>query len=158
MPPLNFITELSFLRLQSGKIDLFLRGQPEHLHEDWLMKSLPIELSSVTVSHFLQDQKESYFNLLNNFDVGIGLALVYLVSICGILLVAFLINEITQRIRLGERRIEMGGRIEIRKRIASAVSSFGATRLSPIGLFLLFVGLFFWFSELFLTNNIKVEV
>ena len=62
------------------------------------------------------------------------------------------------RKRVGiRRRADVRKRTEIWKRIASAVSSFGSAKLSPIGLLILFVQLFIWFSELFLTNNIKTN-
>ena len=47
MDALCFIRLTRFLRLQSGKADLYLRGEPDYLHEDWLAKSVPIQMESV---------------------------------------------------------------------------------------------------------------
>ena len=136
-----------------------LRGQSNQLHEDWLRGSLPVRMASVLIAHPIRDVSEKYFNLLENFNIGITLAFVYLFSFLGILAVSFLINEATHRIRLGGRRMEMpyGIPIERPKKIFSALNSFSVTRLSAIGLFVLSTQLFLWFSELFLTNNIKVD-
>ena len=112
-------------------------------------------MANVIAAHPFQDQKTTYFNLLDNFKIGIDLVTIYLLTFLVILTIAFFINGITSRIRLGWRRTEMR-RVRMRKGIASALSSFGESRLSAMGLFALFVQMFLWFSELFLTNNIKV--
>ena len=151
----NFmLNNLNTPRIQSKRVDVFLRGGPDYLHEDWLKKSVPISMSGILVGHQIHDQKRiSYFNLLENFKIGIGLTSLYLCSFLGILAFSFLFNALTRRIRT-----ERGATIEIHKRIALALNKLRIPTLTAIGLFALFAGQFIWFSELFLTNNIKVEV
>ena len=111
-------------------------------------------MEKVVLGDLIRDQNGDivYFNLLNNFKIGITLFAAFMLSLFGILLVSFLIKQLTHRIRFGERRTR-----ELRKQIVSAVSSFGVRRLSAIGVFVLFVHLFFWIIQLFLTNNIKTN-
>ena len=112
-------------------------------------------MESIQIGQGIVDRKEEeigYFNLLNNFKIGISLFVCYIFVCFAILSTAFFIKELSYRIRFERRRFA-----KISKRIVSAVSSFGVKRLSAISLFALFVHLFLWFSELFLTNNIKTN-
>ena len=34
-------------RLQSKKMDIYLRGESDYIHEDWLAKSVPTQMESV---------------------------------------------------------------------------------------------------------------
>ena len=132
---------------------MYMRGQPEYLEEDWLAKTVPLRMENIIIGQFIREKKAvSFFNLLNNFNVGFSLSAIFLLSLIGILSCSFLINEIIRRIRFERRRT-----VKICKRIASAVSSFGVKRLSAIGIFVLFVHLFLWLSQLFLINNIKTN-
>ena len=132
---------------------MYMRGQPDYLEEDWLAKSVPIRMESVISGQCIREQKAvSFFNLLNNFNVGFTLSAIFLLSLVGIFSCSFLINEITKRIRFERRRT-----VKICKRIATATSSFRVKRLSAIGIFVLFVHLFLWVSQLFLINNIKTN-
>ena len=109
------------------------------------------------MGHLIEDRKESdvnyYFNLLENFSVGIALSMAYLLAFFLVLTLTFLLDELTRRIE-GRRRA-----INIPKRIVLALSKFRVKqRLTAIGLFVLLVQMFIWITQLFLTNNIKVEV
>lgn len=100
----------------------------------------------------------SIFNLLlDNFNVGFKLAIIFLFSFLVVLATSVLLdeNELTSRVRFGGTAIRREAP-KLTQRIASAVSNFGSSRLSAIGLFVLFVHLFLWQTQLFLTNNIKV--
>ena len=135
-----------------------MRSEPVYLHENWLAKSNPTDSENVGIIHLIKDQGSfSFFNLLDNFNVGLTFASTFLLSFLGILAISFLLNELTRRIHCEDTAERRGSKLSMR--IASALSSFGhETRLSAIGLFLLSTQLFLWFSELFLTNNIQVEV
>ena len=130
-----------------------MRGEPNYLHEEWMHKTVPIVMESVVMMHYVPDKSDlSYLNLLDNFNLGLTLMTVYLFSFFGILALSFLFDELARRIRYERRRT-----IQFSKRIVSAVSSFGVKRLSAIGLFVLFVHLFIWITQLFITNNIKTN-
>ena len=140
-------------RLQSKQADLYLRGEPDYLHEDWLTKSVPIHMESLVVGHLVSNQKTvSYFNLLDNFRLGFSLSIAFLFSFFTILAFSFLINQLSRRIRFESRKTD-----KLSKRIDSTVSSFGAKRLTAIGVFVLFVQLFVWLTELFIINCIKTN-
>ena len=144
---------LIFLRFQSKKIDLYLRGEPDYLQEDWLAKSVPIQMENVVVIHQIRDQTSlAYFNLLNNFNVGFTLSAIYLFFFFIILSLLILVNELAYRIRSGGRET-----LGISKRVALALGKFRIKRLSAIAIFVLFVQLFLWMTQLFLTNNIKTN-
>ena len=131
-----------------------MRGEPDYLHEDWLTKSVPIQMEQILIGHPIRDQTSlvSFYNLLDNFNVGFTLTATYLFSIFTILVLALLLNELTHWIQTGAIRTN-----KISKRIASVVGSFRTKQLSALGLFLLFVHLFLWIIQLFLTNNIKTN-
>ena len=130
-----------------------MRGEPDYFHQEWMRKSVPVRMEKVVVMHYLPDKNDnSFFDLLDNFKIGFTLAGIYLLSFFGILALAYLFNELSDRIRSEERRA-----VKLSKRIAQAVNSFEVKRLSAIGLFVLFVHLFLWVTELFLTNNIKTN-
>ena len=136
-------------------MDLLFRPLANHLNEDWLRKSVPMSTADLAIAHLIRDHENKYFNL-DNFKIGLPLAFTFFFSSMGILLLAFLINEATHRIRSGGMETDSGGRrrrVGMMRRIFLVASSFGITRLSAIGFFVLFVQMFLWFSELFLTNN-----
>ena len=130
---------------------MYLRLEPDYLHEDWLAKTVPIQMSRVILGHSIPERKNvAFFNLLDNFNVGFGLSVTFAFSFLAILALLFLLSELSRLIRPGRRKT-------ITKRIALAVRSFSADRLSAIGVFVVFVQLFIWINELFLTNNIKTN-
>ena len=143
--------------LQLKTVDAYLRAQPVYLDEDWVAKSVPVHSESVIAGHPIHGGKGViyYYNLLNNFNVGLSLFLIFSLSILGVLLLTFLINEITRLLKAKPLRRRAP---KLAQRIASAVSSLTVRRRSAIGLFIVSVHLFLWITELFLTNNIKVEV
>ena len=134
-----------------------MRPEPNYLHEKWLAKSQPVMSEKAIVAHSIQDEKTVYYDLLNNFKLGYTLTLLFLCSIFAILVLSFLLHELVHRIRCRRgRRVER--RIEVTKRIALVLARFQSKRLSAIAVFVLFSQIFFWHFELFLTNNVKVEV
>ena len=134
---------------------MYLRGEPDNLHEKWLAKSVPIMMENPMVIHTIKEQKVTFFNLLNNFNVGFTLVATFFLSFLGILAFSFFFNELTHRVRFGETVVRR--RPKLFKRIASAWNSLGVKRLSAIGIFVLFVHQFIWVTQLFLTNNIKTN-
>lgn len=132
---------------------MYLRGAPDYLHEEWLTKSGPIYSEKIIIGHLIRDRDDSaYFDLLENFNVGLALIAIYLLSFCGILAFALLINELNHRVQFGTK-----SRMNILKQITSAMDKFQNKRLTAISLFLLFVHLFLWLTQLFLTNSIKTN-
>ena len=110
-------------------------------------------MESIVLGHTIPDRQNlAYFNLLNNLDVGFTLSAAYLLSFFGILTLAFLIGELIYRVRFAERRP-----VKISKRIALALRMFQNQKLSAVGIFVFFVYLFLWLTQLFLTNNIKTN-
>lgn len=109
-------------------------------------------MEQIVLGHVIRDRTSS-FNLLDNFNIGYTLTIVALFLALGVLALSFLFNEITDLVRFRERRAK-----RIHKKIVRAVRSFGLTELSAIGVFVLFTNQFLWMIELFLTNNIKVEI
>ena len=57
-------------------------------------------MSSVVTAQLIHDKRGdvSYFNLLQNFNIGLSLSAMFLVSFWGILAFAFLINKLTERV------------------------------------------------------------
>ena len=115
-------------------------------------------MEKVIITHPIRDiMAVSFFNLLQNLNVGFTLSVSYLSSFFTILALAFLINELTYLFRFGGRRRGRRRRIAIAQRIALSLNKFQNKKLSAIGLFVLFVHLFLWLTQLFFTNNIKTN-
>ena len=133
---------------------MYLRGEPDYLNEDWAAKTIPIQMGSVQVGQAIRDENNAYFNLLDNFNVGLALSAIFLLSFLGILSLAFLINKLTERIRFDPSERSP---TKISKAIASTVASLGMNQLSAIGIFVLFVNQYLWLAELFITNNVKTN-
>ena len=113
-------------------------------------------MESVVIGQMLPHRRDvDFFNLMENFNVGIALTATYLLSFLAILALAYLLNELAYRIRFGERRIA-----KFSKKVSLASTKFrikiSKQRVSAIGWFILFIHWFMWITELFLTNNIKV--
>ena len=124
------------------------------MHEDSIGKSAPVQLSSIMVAHAIHRDRYEVFNLLNNFNFGLNVSAAYLISFIFILVISCLINLSSLRIRFGRR-----GTGKISKEIVLALRSFRVNnRLSATGIFILSTHLFLWMTQLFLTNNIKVDV
>ena len=134
-----------------------MRGEPDYLHEDWLTKSAPIHMANVIIGHPITDEKKNlaFFNLLNNFNIGITLSSLYLLSFIGILVCSFLLNRLAYRVQFGRRRRKRA--FEISKRIALLLGKFRKERFTAVGLFVAAIHLFLWWTILFLTNNIKTN-
>lgn len=138
--------------LQSKRADVWIRPEPNYHNEPWLGFSKPIMMEKLVVGQAIKPQGTVYYNLLNNFNVGFSLTITFLSSILIILALSFLLNDLTHRIRFRDQR-----RIEISKRIALALGRFQSKRLSAIAVFVLFVHIFIWQTQLFLANNIKTN-
>lgn len=107
--------------------------------------------AGLAIAHPIRDHENIYFKLLDNFKIGLPLASMFFFSSLGILFLAFLINEATHRIRSGGREMDSGGRrrrVGMMRKIFLVASSFGITRLSAIGFFVLFVQMFPLFYRL----------
>ena len=104
---------------------------------------------------------DSFFNLLDNFKLGVDLISVYFCSFVGILAFSILLNVLTRLIRSeGVRDFRFSRskiRVEIWEKVDRGLSNFGVSRLSAIGIFALFFSLFIWLTTLFITNNIKTN-
>ena len=135
-------------RNQAWSLPGFTIDCPDHSLSSYFFLSPP-----QIFGHSLGAQKAvSFFNLLDNFNVGATWSATYLVSFLAILTLIFFINELSHRIRFESRRA-----VKPTTSIASIARSFRAKKLSAIGLFVLFVHLFLWLTRLFITNNIKTN-
>ena len=107
-------------------------------------------MESIVIDQAIRNQKDDlkFFNLLGNFNIGVTLAATYLLSFVGIVLLSLLFNELSVRSKRP---------IKIRKEIAVILNKFKNKRLSGIGVFFLFIHLFLWFTQLFLTGNMKTK-
>lgn len=139
--------------MQRQEVDLYLRGLPDYFHEDWIKKSNPIQFSSAIVCHAIFRDQNSFLNLLDNFNFGLTLSATYMLSFCAVLVICFLIHQISHRLQFGKR----GRTGKAVQKTVAALGSFRGNRLSTIGVFVLCTHVFLWLTQLFLTNNIKTN-
>ena len=134
-------------------------GEPDYFHEDWLLKSMPMNAEHIRPAQWVERKSVKYFDLMDNFKLGFTLFASYLAVVLAAVLACFWLNELKHKIEFGvwRRARVRTRRVGIRKRIAWALSKFGMNRLSTVGIFVLFFHLFVWFTTLFLINNIKTN-
>lgn len=93
----------------------------------------------------------NYYDLALNFNFGYSILLSYLFILFMVTLFCLLISRLT---------IKIDGRFRRKSLISKCVILFEhlfGTSFLPINIMLLFLSLFFWFTQLFLTNNIKTN-
>ena len=136
-------------------LSLASTGEADVVHEDWLHKTWPFGVEQIYLFYGLNERKDvSFFDLIENFMIGVQLTAIYLTASLSVLLLCLLINEITNGFA-SSRQFVVPRRIG--QKIDLAVKSLEIRKLSTIGVFALFVHLFFWLTRLFLQNNIKTN-
>ena len=112
-------------------------------------------MGSVIIGHAIRGRRDAFFNLLDNFNIELTLWIAYLLAFLTVMSLFILLNEITDRIRFGGKRTA-----KFSKRITLALTKFRIkiSKQRAIGIFVMFVYIFIWLTQLFLTNNIKVNV
>ena len=150
--------------MQQRKADLYLKGLTDHdVDEPWLLKSATIESEIISFGHSIFDKNDvSYFDLINNFNVGLKLLSIYLAALLIIVIFGLIINEVNFNVRsskgVSRRRRMIKRRKSFFKKILTTFRSFNQTnKFTPICLFFIFLHMFFWFTQLFLVNNIKTN-
>ena len=94
----------------------------------------------------------SFFDLMENFKLGPSVLCTYLAGLLAAFLVGVCIRRLAYLVSFGASR-----KPKLFKGYLVDRNS-GITKLPALAIFALFMGQFFWLTELFLTNNIKVEV
>lgn len=141
--------------LQSKKVDLFLKGEADVINEKWLHKTWPFGVEQIFLFYGLNERADvSFFDLIENFMIGLQLTAIYLAASLSVLFLCLIINEITAGF-ISSRKFQLPKKFT--NKIDLAVKSLEIRKLSTIGVFALFVHLFFWLTRLFLINNIKTN-
>lgn len=117
----------------------------------------------VAIHRIFDSGRISLADLSNNFYLPIPVLAAYFISFLALVASCFLVTKVSFRIRSeASERIPKATRINqtAKRDWRPFLGHFLARqkRLTSIGVFVLCAQLFIWFSELFLTNNIKVEV
>ena len=135
--------------------DLYLTKYSQFIPLAW--KSVPVTMENAALGYPIRKQKAvSFFNLLNNFNLSLTLWTTFFFSFLGVLVVSFLLNKLAHRIHFETTTARRAPKLS--KQFASTVRSFGLKKVSAISIFVLFVYEFIWVTQIFLINNIKVEV
>lgn len=137
--------------LQSRKIDFLLKAEPI-LDEPWLLRTTPFTTEKTRFGHLIREERGAFFDLMNNFKVGISLLFIYLGALLALLLIGICIRRLAYWTRFGTSRKPNLSRGYFADR------KLGFKRFPALAIFILFVGVFLWLTQLFLINNIKVDV
>lgn len=115
---------------------------------------MPTHKETITVGHQLDDRSNfAHFDLMDNFKkIDLQVVQIYAIVLLIILLSYLAINRISNAVGPAVQK-----KRKVFESIASISQDFALNKLSSIGLFLLFVKLFFWFSRLVITNNYKTS-
>lgn len=139
--------------------DHFRTGEADVINEEWLHKSWPFGVEQISLFYGLSDREDvSFFDLIENFMIGIQVTCIYLAVSLSVLLFCLIINEITVDF-ISSRQFAPNFRKprSLSAKIDLALKSLDIRKLSTIGVFVLFVNMFFWLTRLFLMNNIKTN-
>ena len=137
--------------LQTKRIDFLLKPEPDIVDEPWLLRSPATKTEQTKFGHLvLQQSDDSFFDLIDNFKLGFSLVSTFLATMLTALLIGVCIRRLAYQVRYRALRAPK----LFKGYFADEKSGF----LPALAIFSLFVGQFLWFTTLFLTNNIKVEV
>ena len=140
--------------LQTGQIDVFLKGEPDLIDEPWLFRTAAFTTEKTRFGHMIPEKRSvSFFDLMKNFKLDVSLLSIYLVALLAALLIGVCIRRMAYRIKFGASRMPK----LFRGYFADKKFAF-RKKLPALAIFVLFVHQFLWLTQLFLTNNIKVEV
>ena len=134
-----------------------LKAESDYLNEpSFLLKTISMESEEIRFGHSIDDKDAedvSYFDLIHNFKLPISLLAIYLAAFLVIIFIGFAFHEITQKIKCKAFKKK-----RLIKKLATILRLFfSGNKFFTIGVFFVFVLLFIWFSQLFLTNNIKTN-
>ena len=134
--------------LQSNQADFWFRGEPgDHLNEPFLQKTIPFRAENIVFGQQIRDSKNvNYFNLLSNFNVGFEIFFYYSLFLITFGFSCLLLTKFT--IKSNRNFI---------KRFYLFLSYMSRSELFKFKIIYLFLLLFFWFTQLFLANNIKTN-
>lgn len=122
----------------------------------------------IVLVHLVKDESTNvkFYDLMDNFKFGFSLVASYVGVFLVALLVGFILSELKRKMQFGAtiraglrwRRAAVKKRtMGLKTRIDWALRRFSVNRLSSISIFILFVNLFLWFTQLFLINNTKTN-
>lgn len=139
--------------LQSNQADMYLKGEPDYLNEPWLERTLPMKTENLVVMQRVYEKNMNldYFDLTANFQFGLPILASYFLSFLGIILTCLFIIKMKNKLASNP--------ITNREILTIFQKDFFTKKysLSAMGIFILFFHLFFWYTQLFMTNNIKTN-
>lgn len=138
--------------LQNQRADIFLKGEPEFVDEPWLLRTPVLAMEKTRLCHMIHEQKTvDFFDLMSNFRFSPSLLSAYLAGVLAALFIGIFIRRLTYRIQFGTSKKSGFFRgFFVNRRLHFK-------RFSALAVFALFLRLFLWISQLFLTNNIKTN-
>lgn len=134
--------------LETGNVDIFLKGESQHLDEAWLGKTLPIVSDSLVVGQRIFDSTEvQYFDLIKNFNLSGRANLLFITSLLAATIVYLVLLRSRDRLKGRPLPLVLLNFIFIKRHAFTAIGGF-------VVLFEFYMML----TQFILTNNIKVEV
>ena len=147
---------------QSGRADIYIRGEPSGIVERWLGSSNPFKTENIAIWQPITDRETfNAFDLSQNFmAISAGIIFSYSATLVVIGLFCLFLNRFQgHRTDFTIKRKE--DRQARRRTVWSKANRFLTfllkNQLTSFRLFSLFASLFFWLSLLFLTSTIKTN-
>lgn len=139
--------------LQTHRIDIFLKGVPDFVDEPWLFRTPALGMEKTRLFHQVNRKSDgAFFDLMDNFNVGVLLISIYLAALLAALLAGLCIRRLAYQVRFGTSR-----KPKLFRYFADRKLGFKKTHLPALSVFALCVGEFFWLTQIFLTNTIKTN-
>ena len=134
--------------LQSNQADFWFKGEPgDHLNEPFVHKTIPFTAENIVLGQQIFEKSNvNYFNLLSNFNLGFEFFFYYSLFLITFGFSCLLLTKFT--IKSNRNFI---------KRFYLFLSYISRSELFKFKIIYLFLLLFFWFTQLFLANNIKTN-
>lgn len=130
----------------------YLKGETQFIQEQWLKHSWPLKTERIILGHRIFSNGVSFNDLMRNFAFGYKIILSYLVTLVVLTAVFLVLSKVTFKIRFRNKRNIISNFF-----VLMALFVKNQRRFVYIRCFCLFLTIFFWFSLLFVTNNIKTN-
>ena len=129
-----------------------MQGETEFVDEPWLFHTSALATEKTRVGQVVHKQSGvSFFDLMDNFKLGISLLSIFLAVLLAVLLIGVCIRRLAYWVWFGASRKPklFRGYFTDQK--------LGFIKFPALAIFVLFVHQFVWLTQLFLTNNIKTN-
>lgn len=138
------------------RVDLYLKGAANTVHEPWLRSSAPFRTENIAIMQIIDSESLSVFDLGRNFlEFSLAIMVSYSITLLALGLFCLFLCEFQRRNTRKNRPYRTKRLFE--SKVNEFLSFLLKNNLPSFQLLSLFMTVFFWQSLLFVTNSIKTN-